>query len=31
MTILIAEDDATSRDILAHVLRELGHEVVEAC
>src|SRR5262249_51824089 len=28
--ILIAEDDATSRDILAHVLRELGHEVVEA-
>jgi signal transduction histidine kinase len=30
MKILIAEDDATSRDILAHVLRQLGHEVVEA-
>ena len=30
MKILIAEDDATSREILAHVLRQLGHEVVEA-
>jgi signal transduction histidine kinase len=29
MKILIAEDDATSREILAHVLRQLGHEVQE--
>jgi signal transduction histidine kinase len=29
MKILIAEDDATSRVILAHVLHQLGHEVLE--
>ena len=29
MRILIAEDDLTSRKILAGVLRKIGHEVVE--
>lgn len=29
MKMLVAEDDATSRVILAHVLHQLGHEVLE--
>jgi signal transduction histidine kinase len=29
MKILIAEDDATSRTIIAHVLHQFGHEVLE--
>lgn len=31
MNILIAEDDATSREVLTAVLEKLGHEATEAC